>query len=144
MPASAEHLAPPGSGAATPHHVSFSPRDDADAARHPLSSRPHSQRSSTSASPAEPRRRTAARAPDSDSSAASPAGASGSKDAEALGKGADTDDGGTGKQRRRGVALPSQVAWVVPVLTSWAKMKPLIRSSIVAWLVSLPKPARTA
>ena len=49
--------------------------------------------------------------------------------------------GGGGRVRRMGelaqTHLLSHVAWVVPVLRDWAKMKPVLRSALAAWLCML-------
>lgn len=48
--------------------------------------------------------------------------------------------GGGGLGRMSGLAqthLLSHVAWVVPVLRDWAKMKPVLRSALAAWLCML-------
>lgn len=50
---------------------------------------------------------------------------------------ATTDDKVSEKAQVSSVSLPPVLAWIVPVVTSWAKLKPVLRSAIVAWICLL-------
>lgn len=50
---------------------------------------------------------------------------------------AGTEEGGKDGRKRKWIAkvgIPKQAAWIWPTLRDWSKVKPWIRSSVVAWL----------